>query len=36
MAEEIGYAPSLINKWVREYREKGSFQPMKKAPSALI
>lgn len=30
VAEEIGYTPSLIYKWIREYREKGCFQPMKK------
>lgn len=30
MAEEIGYTPSLIYKWLREYRKKGCFPPMKK------
>ena len=30
VAEEIGYTPSLVYKWIREYREKGCFQPMKK------
>lgn len=30
MAEEIGYTPSLIYKWIREYREKGHFSSMKK------
>lgn len=30
VAEEIGYTPSLIYKWIREYREKGYFSHMKK------
>lgn len=30
VAEEIGYTPSLIYKWLREYREKGFFSPMTK------
>ncbi len=30
MAEEIGYTPSLIYKWIREYRKKGHFSSMKK------
>lgn len=30
VAEEIGYTPSLIYKWIREYRKKGHFSPMKK------
>lgn len=30
VAEEIGYTPSLIYKWIREYREKGHFLSMKK------
>ena len=29
-AEEIGYTPSLIYKWMREYRKKGHFSSMKK------
>lgn len=30
VAEEIGYSPSLIYKWIRECREKGHFISMKK------
>lgn len=30
VAEEIGYSPSLIYKWLREYREKGHVSSMKK------
>ncbi|WP_320927374.1 IS3 family transposase [Hungatella sp.] len=30
VAEEIGYTPSLIYKWIREYRKKGHFSSMKK------
>lgn len=30
VAEEIGYTPSLIYKWIREYREKGHIPRMKK------
>lgn len=30
VAEEIGYTPSLIYKWLREYQEKGFFSPMTK------
>lgn len=36
VAEEIGYTPSLIYKWIREYREKGCFQPMKKNTANII
>ena len=35
VAEEIGYTPSLIYKWIREYREKGCFQPMKKTTANI-
>lgn len=35
MAEEIGYTPSLIYKWIREYQEKGWFSPMKKITANL-
>ena len=35
MAEEIGYTPSLIYKWIREYQEKGCFSPMKKMTANL-
>ena len=27
VAEEIGYSPSLIYKWIREYQAKGHFYP---------
>jgi transposase-like protein len=30
VAEEIGYTPSLIYKWIREYCKKGHFSSMKK------
>ena len=36
VAEEIGYTPSLIYKWIREYREKGCFLPMKKILPTLM
>lgn len=35
VAEEIGYTPSLVYKWIREYREKGCFQPMKKTTANI-
>ena len=35
MAEEIGYTPSLIYKWIREYREKGHFSSMKKTTANI-
>lgn len=35
VAEEIGYTPSLIYKWIREYRGKGCFQPMKKTTANI-
>lgn len=35
VAEEIGYTPSLVYKWIREYREKGCFQPMKKMAGGI-
>ena len=35
VAEEIGYTPSLIYKWIREYREKGCFQPTKKTTANI-
>ena len=35
VAEEIGYTPSLIYKWIREYREKGCFQSMKKTTANI-
>ncbi len=35
VAEEIGYTPSLIYKWLREYREKGHLLPMKKTPANI-
>ena len=35
VAEEIGYTPSLIYKWIREYREKGSFASMKKTTANI-
>lgn len=35
VAEEIGYTPSLIYKWLREYGEKGHFLPMKKTPANI-
>lgn len=35
VAEEIGYSPSLIYKWIREYREKGHFLSMKKTTANL-
>ena len=35
VAEEIGYTPSLIYKWIREYREKGCFKPMKKTTANI-
>ena len=31
VAEEVGYTPSLIYKWIREYGKKGHFLSMKKA-----
>lgn len=34
VAEEIGYTPSLIYKWLREYQKKGCFLPMTKKKSA--
>ena len=36
VGEEIGYTPSLIYKWIREYQEKGCFQPMKKLLPTLM
>ena len=35
VAEEIGYTSSLIYKWIREYREKGYFSPMKKTTANI-
>lgn len=35
VAEEIGYTPSLIYKWNREYRKKGCFSPMKKTATNI-
>ena len=35
VAEEIGYTPSLIYKWIREYREKGYFSHMKKTTANI-
>lgn len=35
VAEEIGYTPSLIYKWIREYREKGHFSSMKKTTANI-
>lgn len=35
VAKEIGYTPSLIYKWIREYQEKGGFQPMKKTTANI-
>ena len=35
VTEEIGYIPSLIYKWIREYREKGCFQPMKRTTANI-
>ena len=35
VAEEIGYTPSLIYKWIREYREKGNFSSMKKTTANI-
>lgn len=35
VAEEIGYTPSLIYKWIRGYRGKGCFQPMKKTTANI-
>ena len=35
VAKEIGYTPSLIYKWIREYREKGCFQSMKKTTANI-
>lgn len=35
VAEEIGYTPSLIYKWIREYREKGNFTSMKKTTANI-
>ena len=35
VAEEIGYTSSLVYKWIREYREKGYFSPMKKTTSNI-
>ena len=36
VAEEIGYTSSLIYKWIREYREKGYFSPMKKTTANAL
>ena len=35
VAEEIGYTPSLLYKWIREYREKGHFSTMKKTTANI-
>lgn len=35
VVEEIGYTPSLIYKWIREYREKGHFSSMKKTTANI-
>lgn len=35
VAEEIGYTPSLIYKWIREYRKKGHFSSMKKSTANI-
>lgn len=35
VAEEIGYTPSLIYKWIREYRKKGYFSSMKKSTANI-
>lgn len=35
VAEEIGYTPSLIYKWIREFREKGHFSSMKKTTANI-
>lgn len=35
VAEEIGYTPSLIYKWIREYRQKGHFSSMKKTTANI-
>lgn len=35
VAEQIGYTPPLIYKWIREYREKGCFPPMKKTTANI-
>ena len=35
VAEEIGYTPSLIYKWIREYRRKGHFSSMKKTTANI-
>ena len=35
VAEEIGYTSSLIYKWIREYREKGYFSPMKRTTANI-
>ena len=35
VTEETGYIPSLIYKWIREYREKVYFSPMKKTTANI-
>lgn len=35
VAEEVGYTPSLIYKWIREYRKKGHFLSMKKTTANI-
>lgn len=36
VAEEISYTPSLIYKWIREYRKKGHFSSIKKILPTLM
>ena len=33
VSKDIGYTPSLIYKWLRDYRQKGHVSAMKKSPS---
>lgn len=33
VSKDIGYTPSLIYKWLRDYRQKGHVSTMKKSPS---
>lgn len=35
VAEEVGYTPSLIYKWIREYHKKGHFLSMKKTTANI-